>query len=439
MDISTTGGCYVVGTLVAVLVAELVGGYNKSQKHMKAIKNRGITKDDVLSETNKSNKTGTTIFHTTKKWLDKNYDIRLNTISHEIECKPKNESKWTILNDNDLYVEANENNINISQNKLLAILRSNYITEFNPISEYFKNLPNWDGDTDYISKYASYLKLMPGQNEYDFLTQFKKWIVRAVKCATIDGYFNKQAFILSDDGIGQNIGKTSWIRSLCPKYLEDYYTENLTGNDKDDKIQLVKNFIINLDELAGLYKKELTQLKASMTTSKINVRMPYGKTNTTSYRIASFIGSTNETSFLIDQTGSVRWLCFVIEKIDFNYRELENIDNVWAQAYALSQNESYNSEMTREEIQQNEIRNNKFYSMSLEEELIMKYFEVPSDDSTTELEKLTATEVLAKIKTLNPSMNLKANAVQMGKYLTRFGFKTTKMSGTKKYILKSSI
>lgn len=404
---------------------------------MTAIKTIGITKDDIISETKKHSPAGNTIFHTTKKWLEKNFDIRLNIISNEIELKRKEQTEWTTINDNDLYVEANENNISISHNKLLAILRSNYIKRYNPITSYFESLPEWDGDTDYISRYASYLKLAPGQSEYDFLTQFKKWIVRAVKCASTDGYFNKQAFILSDDGKGQNIGKTSWIRSLCPKVLQDYYTENLTGNDKDDKIQLSKNFIINLDELAGLYKKELTQLKASMTTAKINVRLPYGKTNTTIPRIASFIGSTNETSFLVDQTGSVRWLCFVIKKIDFNYATLENIDNVWAQAYALSKRTNFNSEMTREEIEQNEIRNNRFYSMSLEEELIIKYFKIPSDQDSVDIMKLTATEVLAHIKAHNPSLNLRANAVQMGKYLTRFGFKKIKTNGSQKYILKS--
>lgn len=406
---------------------------------MKNIDNkiRKLTPDDVIADIKKN--TGTTIFHNTKKWLDENYDLRLNTISNEIECKSKEIDNWSILNDNDLYVKANESNINISQNKLLAILRSNYVNHFNPISEYFNTLPLWDGKTDHISKYASYLKLAPGQNEYDFLTQFKKWIVRAVKCATIDGYFNKQAFILSDDGLGQNIGKTSWIRSLCPKILDDYYSENLTGNDKDDKIQLVKNLLINLDELAGLYKKELTQLKASMSTTKINVRLPYARTNSTSYRISSFIGSTNETSFLIDQTGSVRWICFVIKEIDFSYSKLENIDNVWSQAYKLSKDKDFVSEMNREEITANELRNNRFYAMSNEEELIIKYFEIPQEFPEDTLEKLSATEILAKIKERNPSMVLKANSVVMGKYLTKLGFKSLKTNGIKKYIVKSSL
>ncbi|WP_397301834.1 VapE domain-containing protein [Nonlabens ulvanivorans] len=397
---------------------------------------RKLTPGDVIADIKKTQ--GNTIFHSAKKWLDERYDIRLNTISQEIESKLKTEKSWSVLNDNDLYVEANEDNINISQNKLLAILRSSYVSKFNPIEEYFNQLPKWNGETDYISRYLSYLKLAKGQNEYDFLNQFKKWIVRSVKCATHENYFNKQAFILSDDGLGQNIGKTSWIRSLCPKKLQDYYTENLTGNDKDDKIQLVKNFIINLDELAGLYKKELTQLKASMSTAKINVRMPYSKTNTTSFRISSFIGSTNETSFLIDQTGSVRWICFVINDIDFNYSKEENIDDVWAQAFALSKDKNFNPEMTREEIQENESRNKRFYSMSKEEELLMKYFEIPKNTDLTNIQKLTATEILAVLKN-NSNLNLKANAVQMGKYLTRFGFNTIKSKGIKKYLVKDSI
>ena len=390
-------------------------------------------KNDVAKN---SKETGTTIFHTTKNWLNQNYDIRLNRISNEIESKKKNSDSWSLLNDNDLYVEANENNINISQGKLLAILRSSFIEEYNPIKEYFSSLPKWDGETEHIAKYASYLKLAPGQNQTSFFKQFTKWMVRVVKCALIDGYFNKQAFILSDDGKGQNIGKTSWIRSLCPLQLQDYYTENLTGNDKDDKIQLAKNLIINLDELAGLYRKELTQLKASMSTSKINVRLPYGKTSTTSERISSFIGSTNETSFLFDQTGSVRWICFIIDRIDFNYREKENIDLVWSHALALSKDQNFEFEMTSDEVRENESRNNHFYAMSIEEELILKHYEVPTGSINEDIEHLSASEVLAALKSFNPTLNLRANSVKMGKYLTKLGFEDTKIKGLKKYKLK---
>ncbi len=390
-----------------------------------------------VSEDENSN-SGTTIFHHTEKWLSEHYNIRLNVISQEIESKKINDETWSVLNENDIYIEANKSNINISANKLLAILKSSYVVPYNPIVEYFEGLPAWEGETDYISKYLSYLKLAPGQNEMDFHTQFKKWIVRTVKCATIDGYFNKQAFILSDDGIGQNIGKTSYLRSLIPKILLHYYTENLTGNDKDDKIQLSKNLIINLDEMAGLYKRDLTQLKAHMSLDRINTRLPYAKTNTNVPRIASFVGSTNETSFLIDTTGSVRWICFVIESIDFAYAVNEDIDLLWSQAFALSKNANFISEMTAEERAQNETRNSRFYSMSQEEELITHYFEVPRTDELGVVEKLSATEILSRIKSWNPNLNLRANAVQMGKYLTKLGFQQIKTNGIKKYIVKVS-
>lgn len=46
---------------------------------------------------------------------------------------------------------------------------------------------------------------------------------------------------------------------------------------------------------------------------------------------SSFIGSTSRATFLNDETGSVRWLCFeLMGKIDFVYSKNVDIDKVWA-------------------------------------------------------------------------------------------------------------
>ncbi len=383
-----------------------------------------------------SKETGTTIFHTTKNWLNENYDIRLNKISNEIESKKKDADSWSLLNDNDLYVEANENNINISQGKLLAILRSSFIEGYNPIKQYFDSLPVWDGKTDHITRYCSYLELAKDQNEHEFLKQFKKWLVRTVKCSLNEGYFNKQAIVLSDRMKGQNIGKSSWLRSLNPNSLSDYYTENFTGNDKDDQIQLARNFIINLDEMDEIPRKNIGQIKSMLSKSSINVRFPYAKTSTVCDRVASFVGSSNEISFLFDQTGSVRFICFVIQSIDFSYREKENVNLLWSQAFALSKMKDFQFEMTKKELKENERRNSEFYSSSIEEEQIQKYYAIPTNDPDELVRTLSASEVLSELRNYDPLLNLRAGSSKMGKYLTRLGFEDTKIKGLKKYRLK---
>ena len=396
---------------------------------MKTSKIRKLTPDDVTADAKKN--IGNTIFHATEKWLSENYNLRFNEISLVIEYKRLNSEKWLPVNEDELYVKANKDNINVPINKLVSILKSDFVEKYNPFQDYFMSLDDWDGETDYISKYASYLKLAPGENEYFFLTEFKKWLVRVVKCSTITGYFNKQAFILTDQGKHQNMGKTTWTRSLCPVELQKYFAENLTGNEKDDLIQLCKNFIINLDELKGLDRKGLNRIKSSMSKNQINARLPFAKNNVVIDRVASFIGSTNETTFLFDSTGSVRWICFEIEAIDRDYSSKEDINKLWAQAYSLSKDSTFNSEMSREDLLENEKRNQRFYAQSPEEELILRHFKKPTYESDPNVVFMTTTEIISEIP--NPGIRIYPN--RFGKSLQGLSFNRVKRNGVYGYLL----
>jgi len=140
-------------------------------------------------ENNKADKTGTTVFHLVEEYLNGEYDIRFNEVSLNIEISKKGENQWNECNENSLFVELRKKNIQIPMGSLTAILRSEFVPYFNPIKSYFENLPKWDGGVDYISKYASYIKLGSLEDNEQFIYQFKKWCVRAVKCALISGYF----------------------------------------------------------------------------------------------------------------------------------------------------------------------------------------------------------------------------------------------------------
>lgn len=133
--------------------------------------------------------------------------------------------------------------------------------------------------------------------------------------------------------------------------------DNLPKDEKDAKIVLTQNFIVNLDELAALSKQEINTLKSLFSADKIKVRFPYDKKDTVVRRVGNFIGSTNQTTFLYDETGSVRWLCFVADKIDFSYKENFNIDNLWMQAYSLSKDVNFQEKLTTNDIKLNEERN----------------------------------------------------------------------------------
>jgi predicted P-loop ATPase len=89
--------------------------------------------------------------------------------------------------------------------------------------------------------------------------------------------------------------------------LRDYQVENISV-DKDSLIALCQNFGVILDELSTLSKTEINAQKTLMSKSYIKVRHPYDRRPKMESRRASIWGSTKKAEFLVDETGSVRWL-----------------------------------------------------------------------------------------------------------------------------------
>lgn len=361
-----------------------------------------------------------TVFHKAEDYLIQNYDFRYNTIGLDIECKPVDSDKWETANENALWLELQKTGINISLQALKSILKSDFVPKFNPIKKYFNSLKKWDQKTDYITEFASYVKLInPKKEQYQFYTHFKKWLVRVVKTIMIENYFNKQAFILADNGYGQNIGKTTYLRYLMPKNLNQYIAEDI-GNDKDARILLCKNMLINMDELATLSKKEINHLKAYFTKNQVNERLPYDSKNTIIPRIASFMGSTNQSTFLRDETGSVRWLIFAVKDIDWSYATKFNINNLWSQALYLANDKDFDEVMSRDDIIENEKRNKQYQVLSKEQELIYKYFNVPKENEDAQF--MTSSEIAIWLKE-KENLNKVPYEGLIGKAMHGLGFK----------------
>jgi len=360
-----------------------------------------------------SGKSRNTIYDKVYKYLFTKYDIQYNEISHDFQICLKNKNEWHYLNLNSLIIELTKVDVEISVSKLEIFIKSELIARYNPITTYFISLEKWDG-VDYIQKLASYV---PTYENEAFLHHLKKWFVRAIKCALEENYFNKQCLIIAHKG--QSSGKSTWCRFLCPPQLSEYIAEDIS-NDKDARIQLCRNFLINLDELAVLSKKDVNALKAFFSKTFINERLPYDRKNTTLPRICSFIGSTNMTSFLNDETGSVRWLCFELkDKIDFAYSKEIDINNVWTQAYHLAYSDPlFNPELTIEDVNENEERNKKYTKLTTEQELIAKYYSKSNDID----DFVTATDVLTSLN----SLNLRLNKVNIGRALSGFNFQRIK-------------
>lgn len=373
----------------------------------------------------KSKKEVQTIFHVVEEYLSKHYNFRFNTILLDVEYKPKKQADWKICNEDSLFIEMQKKGINIQMAKLISILKSDFVPEFNPIVDYFKKLPKWNGK-DHIKQLCTYVTTPTPE---DFEYHLKKWLARCVKCMLVKGYFNKQAFILTDKGNGQNMGKSHFTKWLCPPTLP--LNRSFEDSKKDNLIKLATNAFIILDELDGISKRDLNSLKALFAMDEIRVRLPYARREETVQRTANFIGSTNEENFLVDPTGSVRWLVFHVTNINWEYSKKIDINHIWSQAYALAKDINFDERFTKDDVANNEKRNQAYQVRTPECEMISLLYDLPNESNQHKVQFLTSTEILIFLKA-NSSLN-RLSPVSVGKALKFLGFNRTKSKGVYGY------
>jgi len=355
-------------------------------------------------------------FHQAEKHLTKKYDFIFNTLKHKLYWKRKDENEFKEMKDRDLnsiFIELKgKKKISISYENLRRLLISDFVPRIDPLEEYFKNLPEWDG-VDHIGQLSKTVTVEEG-SEANWKVCLRKWLIATVAGALSNTMVNHTAIILQ--GI-QGIGKTRWIQKLVPiKLLDYFFTGNITPNDKDSKLAVVKNFIINLDEMETLNRGDIGFLKSLMTQKDLELRKPYGVFEEQFKRRSSFIGSINKMEFLNDPTGSRRFLCFAVEKI--NYEHNINLDKVFAQAlYLFNKGEKYWFDKAEiESITQN---NMKFTFQPLEEQLILEKYEPCGKDDPDKL-LMNASEIAKEIYGEKPYNN---NTIrQIGMALNKYGF-----------------
>ena len=356
-----------------------------------------------------------------------NYDLKLNTVSNELYGKLKNEKDYQLFSEDTITYDLYTSGFN-KFNQILPVIISNKVEKYDPIKQYFESLPKWDNSQpDYIQKLSEFVVI---EDKKWWEMMFKKHLVRMVAQGILKIPFNKQCLTL----IGkQDDGKTSFLEFLVPPILAKYYKKGFDfGGNKDGKISLCQNFIINLDELASFEKRELnSDFKTILTESVVKFRPLFGKSEITHYRRANFVASTNQYQFLTDETGNVRWLPFVVKDINHDngnskgYQANVDINLVWSQAYSLLMSGSFEFNMSKADIEMQEKINQRFMRLSTEMEVIQKYF-VASHEGEQDSEFLTATDIMEKLLVLCP---LRLNRIQIGRAL-----KILQIQESQKYI-----
>lgn len=332
-------------------------------------------------------------------YLCAKYEFRKNATTNAVEYREELSSSWERVTDywaHSVLRRMRSHGLKIAKERLWEVLDSDFAPVYEPVSEYFKNLPEWrQGDDDCISKLVDLLPddpAMPSgpQREYR-LKVLRCWLIGAVACA-LDNKPNHLMLILQG---GQGVGKTSFLRYLCPAELrKDHYYEGSISDDRDCMVAISRSFIIVDDELESITKRESEMIKSLITSGERRVRLPYARTEVTLPRRGSFAGSVNRRNFLTDDTGSRRFPVIAVGG-SIRLADLHSIDvdRVWAQAHSLYK-EGYQYWLSERDIELVNQTNAQFAITTEADDLVWRYIENAAGDQKT---YMTTTEVTGAI------------------------------------------
>ncbi|MEF2229238.1 MAG: VapE domain-containing protein [Candidatus Cardinium sp.] len=361
-----------------------------------------------------------------KSYLRNKFNFRLNVVTQEREMSTKrNPNLWKKVNVNELRDNLDRHDYECSLDLINCILKSFFVERFNPIEDYFLSFEGneFDNSKDYIHQLADYVHLKdptPSNTAY-WYTHLKKWMIRAVRTVFESGSINKHALILCS--VKENIGKSYFCEFLCPTSLIRYYNGNpVISNEKDAQKSLIRNFIINLDELHQL-RSNAHVIKTWLSQRYVNVRLPYQEDEITASRIASFLGSTNDVEFLRSDLGHSRWVSFEVNSIEYLDDEAKYIlGKAWEQAYHLYKLNAGSGDLSKEELLELTQRSDQFTTKSTEAELITQYL----SPSTKEVgEFMTTTDILRYLQEI-VGINIRLNTKLIGSALREIGFERMK-------------
>lgn len=302
--------------------------------------------------------------------------FRHNVVTGKYEACVEGGSGYEELTDryvNSLWRRMSKEGANVRMADLRTVIESEYVPPYNPFSDYFSSLPEWDGVTDYIGAVAAMVHVTQPQEE--FSECFRKWLVGTVASMLSQEVVNHEILVLVGP---QGSYKTTWLYRLLPEELRRYFylKSDCSHFTKDDFFTLSEFAVVCLEEIDELSMSEMSRLKAMVTMPHINERRAYGHYKEQRPHVASFCGTTNSPQFLNDPTGSRRWLPFTVKAIDDPHHSVIDYAHVYAQAAALWKS-GFRYWFDDQEIKQVNTRNSDYEVANLETDLVLCCFRVP--------------------------------------------------------------
>lgn len=263
------------------------------------------------------------------------YSFRLNDLNDGLEV---NDQRMTDATEAVILSKLHARNLKSADVAKRAFLAAAVADRYHPVKAYLEKL-EWDG-ADHIGALAIHfldthtpITYENGSQRSVFHAFLLRWLVGAV--AKVYDSSRAQNPMLILDG-AQGRGKSFFAKWICP--LPDMHIEGaIRPDDKDYLSYLTTRWVWEVSELgATMRKADREALKAFITLQDATFRPAYGRHALVKPALASFIGTVNlDGALLNDPTGHRRFWPVSLETIDWGYSQVVDVNQLWAQAYAL--------------------------------------------------------------------------------------------------------
>ncbi len=383
-------------------------------------------------------------------FLNENYCFRRNVLNGKVEFTMKSDkdvlpdeagnrtsdssSDWRPLTQeafNSIIRRAKKEQVcekGSPKTEIMEFVHSEDVPVHNPIGDYLKLLPKWDGQ-NHIAQLFSRLPGITSEQQGYLATWFLSAVAHWLQMDTLHGNECVPTLIGA-----QGCGKTTFFHRLLPTELRQYYLDHLNLSNKFDKeMALTNNLLVNLDELDAIRPSQHAALKQTLSKSKVNGRPIYGCAQEDRPRFASFVATTNNPHPLTDPTGSRRYICLQVPEGQYidNSGDID-YEQLYAQAmYELTVAKTpywfSNDEVAR--IQQ--LNQNYLVEKDIAE-MVEACFRKPKEGEVAKL--MNSKMLLTHIQHQYPSVDINhGNKVRVGQAMASLGYESADHSNVPFY------
>ena len=360
-------------------------------------------------------------------FLNENYCFRRNVLNGKVEFAEKSDTEnWRPLTQealNSIIRRAKKEQIcekGSPKTEIMEFVYSEDVPVYNPIGDYLKQLPRWDGK-NHIGQLFGRLPGITTELQGFLATWLLSAVAHWLQMDTLHGNECVPTLIGA-----QGCGKTTFFHRLLPTELRQYYLDHLNLSNKFDKeMALTNNLLVNLDELDAIRPSQHAALKQTLSKSKVNGRPIYGCSQEDRPRFASFVATTNNPHPLTDATGSRRYICLLIP--DGQY--IDNSGEIdYGQLYAQVLHELTVAKtpywFSNDEVARIQQLNQNYLLKKDISEMVEICFRKPKEGEAGKL--MNSKMLLEHIQHAYPSIDIShGNKVRVGQAMKTLGYEST--------------